>query len=178
MPRERRRGDHRRRQGDGVMTTKTRCDRRIIRLRRDAQRIERHTLCRPRRQRAGRAGARDRAVLGARLQYRQPDRVGDRAPEASVAHHHRHPGTPMVIEQIKTPARAAGAGPPRGRPHRGRPGDRARAGAGQGARQGREARRGPAPRRRFPRAGGRRHDRELRLRDHRHGRQDRPVRRR
>src|SRR6202007_2653043 len=43
-------------------------------------------------ERAGRARPRDRAVLRARLQYREPYRLRNREPETSLPHHHRHHG--------------------------------------------------------------------------------------
>ena len=70
---------------------------------------------RARRQRAGRAGAGDRAVLRPRLQHREPHRLGDRAPAAPLAHHHRHPRHADGDRADQEPARSAGAGPSRRR---------------------------------------------------------------
>ena len=72
----------------------------------------------PGRQRAGRAGAHRRAVLGPRLQHRQPDGVGDRAREAPLALHHRHDRHVDGAGADQEPARAAGQRAPRGRPDR------------------------------------------------------------
>ncbi len=49
----------------------------------------------------GRARARDRPVLRARLQHREPHGLGDREPEALSRITIVTTGTPMVIEQIK-----------------------------------------------------------------------------
>ncbi len=99
---------------------------------------EPHAL-RARRQRAGRAGAGDRAVFRPRLQYRLAHRLGDRAREASLAHHHRHPRHADGDRADQESARPPGAGAPGGRHHRRRPVAAARACHGQGARQGRAA---------------------------------------
>jgi hypothetical protein len=72
------------------------------------------------RQRAGRAGPRHRPVLRARLQYREPHRLGDRAREASVAHHHRDARHAACAGADQAPARAHRAGAPGGRPDRAR----------------------------------------------------------
>src|ERR1700674_4040742 len=63
-----------------------------------------------RRQRAGGARARDRAVLRARLQYRLAHRVGDRAPKAPLAHHHCHARHADGDRADQEPARSSGAG--------------------------------------------------------------------
>ena len=63
-----------------------------------------------RRQRARRAGARHRPVLRPRLQHQLAHGVGDGAPEASLAHHHRHARHADGDRADQEPARAPGAG--------------------------------------------------------------------
>ena len=129
------------------------------------------------RQRARRARARRRAVLGALVQYREPHgrrgRARERISRASPSHL-RHAGG----DRAGAPSvGAAGAGPFGDGPDAGGPRHRARTGDGEGARQGRRAGRGAATRRGVPRQGDRRDDRELHLRDHRRAAQDRRFRR-
>ena len=82
-------------------------------------RTESHTLSVDRRQRAGRARPRHRPVLRPRLQHRQPDRVGDRARQAPVAHHHRHHRHAGGARADQEPARRAWCRCSGHRPHGG-----------------------------------------------------------
>ena len=125
----------------------------------------------------------DRAVLRPRLQHREPDRLGDGAREAPVAHHHRDARHPACAGADQAPARAHRAGAPGA--------STSRCGRPSSVRTGRSSAswpwsryRGPAMRasrrsacRSLPRQRDRRQHRALHLRDHRQGRQDRAVHR-
>ena len=202
--RKRRRGHHRRRQDAGVEVSARRAhalysDRTVVRQPGDDRGDEElavNTMRRPptipqrrlpqthrnahacgdRRQRAGRAGARHRPVLRPRLQHRLADRVGDRAPEAPVAHHHRHARHADGDRADQEPARPPGADPSRGR-HDAGAGRRSSANSrwsrsrGKGEKRVEALRLADAFRARVIDAD----DRELRLRDHRRERQDRAA---
>ena len=70
------------------------------------------------RQRAGRSRPRHRALFRPGLQHREPDRLRDRARQASLAHHRRHARRAACHRAAEEPARPDRAGPPRARPHR------------------------------------------------------------
>ena len=151
----------------------------LSRRARVAARIETPHAVGPGRQRAGRAGARHRPVLRPRLQYRLAHGLGDRAREASLAHHHRHPRHADGDRADQAPARAPGAGAPRDRPDAS-PGRRSSASwrmvkvRGKGEHRVEALRLADAFRARVIDAT----HRELRVRDHRRDRQDRQLRQR
>ena len=101
----------------------------------------------------------------------------DRAQGEPVAHHHRHHRHADGDRADQGAARPPGAGARGARPDRRGQRDRARAGAGQGGGNGDKRVEALRLADVFRAEGDRRHDRVLRLRDHRHDRQDRAVHR-
>ena len=139
--------------------------------------VETHTLSILVAERTGRTCARDRAVLGARLQHRKPYGLGDRAPEAPFAHHHRHHRHADGDRTDQASARAHDPDPQRRRHDADRPLDRARTRHGEGRRQGGASCRIAAPCGSVPRPGDRCHHRKFCVRDHGKFGQDLPIHR-